>query len=171
MVYRLRENYRIPVPADVAGAELERLAGISGGELTPPRVVESAKKKSSPIHDCFEWDNSEAAQRYREEQARYLIRSVVVVYSETEPTKEVRAFVNVMNEESAPSYRPIGVVMEDRALRAQVLERARMELAGWRRRYSELQEYAEVFSAIDKAVALPFLAATAPKPEHTVTAG
>ena len=48
------------------------------GTLTPTRVVEAAKPKSSPMHDSFEWDDSIAGQKFREEQARTLIRTVWV---------------------------------------------------------------------------------------------
>lgn len=46
------------------------------GRLTPTNVVRAAKNSNSPLHDCFEWDDGAAAQQWREEQARALIRAV-----------------------------------------------------------------------------------------------
>lgn len=56
---------------------LEALA--ENGRLTPAAVVEDAASEESPLHEYFEWDNSEAARKYRLSQARRLIRSVEVV--------------------------------------------------------------------------------------------
>lgn len=50
------------------------------GRLTPAEVVEDARKKSSPLHDHFEWDVKEAAQARWLDTARRLIRTVQVEY-------------------------------------------------------------------------------------------
>ncbi len=46
------------------------------GKLTPEQVVEAASDESSALHSCFTWDDSEAAARWRLDEARELIRSV-----------------------------------------------------------------------------------------------
>lgn len=46
------------------------------GKLTPTEVIESARAKTSPLHSLFEWDNGRAADSYRIQQARELIRTV-----------------------------------------------------------------------------------------------
>jgi hypothetical protein len=48
------------------------------GRVTPDEVVEAAKSKSSPLHSCFDWDDSVAGHKWRLEQARTLIRTVKV---------------------------------------------------------------------------------------------
>lgn len=57
-------------------AALEEIAQRHGGGLTPPIVVEEARAKDHPLHDYFEWRDGIAAEKYREDQARALIRSV-----------------------------------------------------------------------------------------------
>jgi len=57
---------------------IEQLAERHGGKLTPSLVVEAAANPASPLHSEFTWDDSVAGQRYREVQARRLIRSVEV---------------------------------------------------------------------------------------------
>jgi hypothetical protein len=47
------------------------------GLLTPAAVVAAAEPKDSPLHGAFEWRNSVAASRYREWQARQLIRAII----------------------------------------------------------------------------------------------
>lgn len=67
-------------PAKVSTAVADRLAALykKNGTLTPALVVKDAKPKASPLHACFEWDDGVAAAKYREEQARELIRGVEV---------------------------------------------------------------------------------------------
>jgi hypothetical protein len=57
-------------------AELERAGG---GRLTPDAVVADARNPDSVLHDQFDWDDETAAERFRVEQARELITSIIVV--------------------------------------------------------------------------------------------
>ena len=63
--------------------ELEKiLKGIqnkNGGILRPENVVETARPPKSSLHGFFTWDNSEAAEKWRLEEARTLIRTVTIV--------------------------------------------------------------------------------------------
>lgn len=55
------------------------------GRLTANDVVEAARDPRSPLHEHFEWDDDAAAEAWRIEQARRLIRTVrLVVITETE---------------------------------------------------------------------------------------
>ncbi len=54
------------------------------GKLTPGDVVAAARESDSPLHDCFEWDDSKAAECWRLEEARGLIRSVLVKITTTD---------------------------------------------------------------------------------------
>lgn len=135
------------------GNELARLE--SQGPVTPERVVKSAKPKSSPLHDAFTWDDSEAAHKWRLEEASYLVRAVVVV-DEDDGQPPVRAFVNVHQEDESEqdSTRKGVYVSTERALttpsyREQVLASALRDLAAFRNRYRELKELARVFTAAD----------------------
>lgn len=60
------------------------------GRLTPDAVVAHAKDEDSPLHECFEWDDSKAAHAHRLDQARSLITSVKVeVKTETKTVNTV----------------------------------------------------------------------------------
>lgn len=56
--------------------ELKKLT--EEGVLDPENVVEAARNPKSAMHDQFNWDDSEAAHAYRLQQARALIKRVVV---------------------------------------------------------------------------------------------
>ena len=50
--------------------------------VTVSAVLQEAKKKRSPLHKHFQWDDTIAAQEFRKTQARHLIKEYVVVVEE-----------------------------------------------------------------------------------------
>lgn len=89
--YTVRDTRRITgKDALIVGPELERLMR-EKGSLTAAEVLAAAESPDSPLHPYFEWDDTEAARKYREEQARQLVRAVVVRVDDIEE----RAFINI----------------------------------------------------------------------------
>jgi len=66
----------------------------SKGRITPKQVLETAKDKKSPLHSYFEWDDTEAAYKWRIEQARELIRRVKIEIVIEEKTIRSVAYVH-----------------------------------------------------------------------------
>ena len=93
--YEWRKTCRVPrsINSQDAGEELERIREITG-KLKPEDVVANAKSEQSPIHHAFEWDDSEAGEKYRVFQARNLIRAVRVVKESR--CDDAPAFVSVV---------------------------------------------------------------------------
>lgn len=112
------------------------------GRIEPSEVVERSRDVASPLHGCFEWDDSKAAQKWREQQARVLIANVMVV---GEPTEHVytRAFVHVEQE-----YQPISIVLESKDKTSELLRNALRELRTFEAKYRELTQLVPVFKAI-----------------------
>lgn len=136
--------------AKEVGAHLEMLRQKFKGELTPRDVLDDAKHDNSPLHSFFEWDEGAAAEQYRLQQARGLIRSVVAIYvSEDKPATRVRAYVHVP-EVGAPHYRDTQSAMAQVKTRDMVLQQAWRELSAWRARYRDLKQLSELFGAIDE---------------------
>ena len=50
------------------------------GAVTPSLVVEFAKDETTELHKRFEWDDTAAAEQYRLNQARRVIRVTKIVY-------------------------------------------------------------------------------------------
>lgn len=150
VTYAWRENVRIPIKAEVAGAALDYLRTGNKGILTPSLVVDAARHPDHPLHKAFTWDDSAAAEKYRENQARVLISSVrvVVIGPDDKATSRV-AFLSVINREEGRGYMTSAAVMGDSDYRNQALEDALISLQGWKRRYNHLEELAKVFEAID----------------------
>lgn len=74
-------------------AELEKIRVRNGGVLTPEAVVRAAKKSTSPLHQCFDWNDSEAAEKWRHQQARVLIHNVMVITTTATRTFSVPKYV------------------------------------------------------------------------------
>lgn len=80
MIYQFKQGATYKgIDAQQAGEALEEIRISHKGELRPEDVVKSAKAKGSPLHGAFTWDDSKAASEFRLQEARQLIRSVVLV--------------------------------------------------------------------------------------------
>lgn len=136
--------------AKAVGAHLELLRKQLKGEITPKDVVDDARHDNSPLHAYFEWDDGEAAELYRLQQARGLIRAVVAVYvSDDKPAVRQRAYVHVP-EGSTQHYREATHALSQKRTRTLVLQRAWGELQAWRKRYADLKEFSDLVETIDE---------------------
>lgn len=144
MIYQWKIPGIVPVDAQTAGNELERIYNRDGA-IEPEALVIESEKPSAPLHSCFEWDDKKAAHKYRITQAQSIIRALVTVDDTGTGNRETRAFVSVQSE-----YQPIKIVMNDKNKRAALLRSALIELNSFQRKYSDLQELAAVFNAISE---------------------
>lgn len=76
----MTDDTQIPTQAEI-DAYIHTMANRHGGRLTPEMVLTDAKRKDSPLHAYFEWNNAKAAHQWRLEQARTLIRSVTYTFN------------------------------------------------------------------------------------------
>mgnify|MGYP003421519919 FL=1 len=74
------------------------------GRLTPETVLDTARNPKSPLHDQFEWDDTAAAHQHRLQQARVLIRSVVVNITVEEKTFSTVHYVRDPLAEKSQGY-------------------------------------------------------------------
>jgi hypothetical protein len=138
--------------ASIVGQHIEMLRQQQKGELTPEDVLADARHGNSPLHSFFEWDDGAAAEQYRLNQARGLIRSVVAIYtSEDKPAVRQRAYVHIAEGETS-HYREVGHAMSQTRTRKIVLQRAWKELQDWRNRYKDLKEFSELFEVVDETL-------------------
>jgi len=135
----------------IALQELERIRQEHGGILRAEDVVEAAEESSSPLHNSFEWDDTAAAEQWRLQQARQIIRSVVVVLPNS--SKPITAFVSLRDDrtQEGGGYRTIIDVMSDKDMRERFVEEALADLRHWEQKYSQLNELRPVFEAITKS--------------------
>ena len=110
------------------------------GKLTPEMVVEYAKDENSPLHEHFDWDDSEAARKWRVHQARMLVCKVNIV-SETSPDEKTRLFVHNGKQDESRQYDHINVVVNDTAKFINTLERFKEDCLAHIKRIKSLGEY------------------------------
>lgn len=137
--------------AETIGQTLARIAAENDGELRPQHVVEAARDKRNPLHKHFEWDDKKAADAYRLDQARAIIR---IVRTQVEPDEApVRAFYSV-KDDSGQRYRAVETVMSSASLSFALVKAARKELEAFQSRYRTIRELAQPISdamdAIDR---------------------
>lgn len=143
-IYAIKNGARIKTSAQIVGetcAALERK-----GELTAERLVEVSRPKDAPLHNEFEWRDKVAGQLWREQQARHIINSVVVVSEDKEP---VRAFFNI--DVKSAEYLHIETIMQSADSTDALLRTALRELSALEKKYGQLSALAEVWNAIRDA--------------------
>lgn len=154
--YRFKEGSRLDNRKAAAVGKCIDALEQKHKRVTAERVVTEARSTQSPLHDFFEWDNTKAAKAYRLEQARHMIRSVVIVWedpSTSTGTRVARAFISLRDEDDeggGKMYMGAVRAMSDARYRKQLLAEALAEAEAWRQRYKDLEELAGVFKALDK---------------------
>lgn len=141
MVYQWKTNSRVKTSANVAGAVLSDLE--SKNSLTPKALLDVSRPVDAPLHNEFEWDDGIAAEKYRESQAAYIIRSIEVVREDKEP---VRAFFKVKQDE--PSYQRIDAIVSSKSSYESLLDMAKKEMQSFIKKYSDLEELRPVIDAM-----------------------
>ena len=142
-------KYKVfPVAAQVAGEELERIHQ-RDGKITPTAVVEDARPEDAPLHPCFEWRDDVAAEKYREEQARCLIRTVVIKQEPKpqEPKKVVvvRGFVHTQDD-----YQPMNVVLKRPDYTERMMADALRDLKAFQAKYHDLSQLKPMLDTVNQ---------------------
>jgi len=154
MVYEWKKPLYKVKPQDV-GQYLDSISQRDGG-IKPSVIVEEASELEALLHTCFEWDNTEAAQKYREDQARAIVRNLVVVHfseDRQDDPPRTRAFVHVSTQEDGgrnPRYLGIKSVLDNTQMREDLIEQAMRELKSFQAKYEGILELAELMDAINK---------------------
>lgn len=154
MAYRWGDHSNAhKVSADVAGRVMEELA--DGPGLTAQNLVNVSRPEDAPLHPCFEWNDSLAAERYREWQARKIIGTIEIVREEmtTDPEKPVtvRAFHALRTEETA-GYEHIEVILSDEEKSERLMELAKRDMGIFKEKYNGLKKLSKVFRAMDETM-------------------
>lgn len=148
MVYKWKTGSQHKVSASVAGAEMERLR--EEGRLTASDLVDDSRPDDAPLHAEFEWDDSVAAELFREDQARAMIRHLTVQIEANNEKYQVRQYFIVQKE--SKTYEPVQLIIQDKDKMAMLLDQAKRELQAFKAKYACLKELAAVIKAIDSVV-------------------
>lgn len=157
--YKWRNGAHMPKEwAPIFGARADWLQERLGRAPKATDVLEDARSQKSPIHDMFNWDDEEAAEKFRKMQAGMLLTNLVVRVKVIKGSKTeeidmpVRLVVNRAPNHGASAHEHIRDVLSDRDMRQKMLEAAADEMISIERRYSYLKELGRVFHEVDAVV-------------------
>ena len=142
MVYKWKEKAMISANAQVAGEMCERLDAV--GNLTARGLLDANRPEDAPLHNEFEWNDGVAAEKYREQQARHIIGSLVICPEKSEP---IRAFFKI--ESAGNRYTPVTTIMESADSSNHLKEIAISELKAIERKYRSIEALEKVWNEID----------------------
>ena len=146
MVYKWKTEACIKADANAAGKQFEELERTVG--LTAKSVLNANRAEGTPLHNEFEWNDSTAAENYREIQAAKMIRAICVdVETSENEVVPVRAFFRT--QESA-GYESLQVIVKNSDKRAELLATALKEMNAFIRKYEILKELKPVIEAVEK---------------------
>lgn len=116
--------------------ELQRIQS-EAGNLDPSTIVKYAEDPDSILHKYFTWDDTEAARKYREQEARYLLAAIVIIpYKQENKDMKIsyRAIVHTGNK-----YKDTMTVITNPNLRKIYVAEARKELLAFKNKYAALK--------------------------------
>jgi hypothetical protein len=121
MVYKWKKGACFKASAKKCFAEIAKLP-----VKTKEGVVEFARNKHTELHKCFEWDNEKAAENYRLEQARLILRSIIVIETDVDDQElKIRAFSQYTPEKNSKRketvYRKTVEALNDESFKRQIL--------------------------------------------------
>ena len=137
----------------------EFLSMSNDNRLTPENILESAKKKKSPLHNMFDWEDSLAGQKWRLHQARIIINEVKVKIDDKEYYAFENVIVSVPKEESKSGdcdvsakreYKPVIEILSDEDLRRQVIKSALNHLEYWEKQNEKYSELSPIIKSAQK---------------------
>jgi len=125
MIYAWKRG--VPADAQVVGATLERIEQ-RAGLVTPELLVTECGPKEHELHHLFTWNDREAAKLRRLDEARYILRSLVVKTPHDGEVLPVRAYLATSSEESEQAYYSLATIESRPDLSESVIEQVKREL-------------------------------------------
>lgn len=96
-----------------------------GSSATTAQILDKARDKHTELHKCFDWDDAEAAEKWRLQQARHIVCNLVIKEKSDTPRPEVRVFFKT---DADNGYKPTVLIMQDKDEYRKLLDLALAEL-------------------------------------------
>lgn len=157
-VYAFKSGSRLSGDAQAVGVRLSEIEE-RNGKLLPEHVVADASIQSSVLHSYFTWDNEEAANQHRLNEARHLIRNVEVhVINDTALDRPVQVFHNIQDVKIPENsgYYSVKNVITDKDKMEILINQAIRAVSTFRMKYRELvdlPQFKPLFEAMELTLA------------------
>lgn len=151
--YKWKSGSRIKADAQKSGELMEQLAASEEG-LTEQTLLDANREEDAPLHNDYEWDDSEAAEKYRLSQSGHFLRCILTVeiqQDESEKQSEPQRAFFVTTEPKV--YEPLAVIIKEQSKYDKLLATAMNELTAFKRKYESLKELQPVFDAMKEVKA------------------
>jgi len=120
-----------------------------GDAATPAQILDKARDGGTELHKCFEWDDTKAAEKWRIQQARQIVCSLVI--KETDESDRRKPEIRVFHKTDYGSgYKPATFVFQNKDEYQKALARAFAELSAFERKYKAFTELDELIEVIEK---------------------
>ena len=150
--FQWAKGFQVDANPNAVGEVFARLEG-DNQPLDEAVVVEEARDVNSPLHPCFEWNDSVAARQHRLTQARYIIRGLCVLVENDPDAEPIRAYVSIKKpREVDREYVALNRVMSDAELFEQACQQLKQELARLESRYKHFVNIASVLHGTQEQV-------------------
>lgn len=114
----------------------------------PEEVVEIAKNPECELHKCFDWDNEIAGEKWRLEQARDILRNLVIVNIEKEVPQKTN--LRLTHKIDNSGYKLTVNIVRNQNEYELLLRQALKELDTFKRKYACLSELEQIMELIDE---------------------
>lgn len=150
------KNYAWKIPSfaknidiDLAIQEMERIETLYGS-LTPQNILDASRPKNALFHTLFQWDDTQAAEQYRLQQARTILNNIeVTVISDGQP-KQLAVYEVIKQPSSTQVYKSINTmsVNDIDFIRMRTIK----ELNILKDKLSIYKEFSKVTSSLNQAI-------------------
>lgn len=139
---------RVKADANEVGEVFQHLQSLGDKVLDEDDVITEARDFNSPLHLCFEWDDTKAAYEHRRSQARYLIRKLCVVVEDDPKAQPIRAYVSIQRpDEVDRDYVAVSRVMSSDDLLTEACQTLLKKLEGITLQYQHFVRVANILRA------------------------
>ena len=118
-----------------------------GASATTVQILDMARDEQTELHKCFDWNDAEAAEKWRLQQARNIVCNLVYKETNNEPSPLIRLFFKT---DSESGYKSTSLILQNKDEYQKLLSRALAELNSFKAKYKTLSELDGVFDAIDQ---------------------
>jgi hypothetical protein len=143
VVYEWASGTDFPASADRVGRRLEHLCRATG-EIDPSAVVWDAQSPRSPLHPCFDWNDTSAARQERLRRAAEIVQAIRTVSDHSDTLEPTYVTVRRARRTVYIPFTVAGRAVSD--LDGQVTQ-ARSALATWVSQYRHLPATKKIVAA------------------------
>jgi hypothetical protein len=134
------------------GEALAKIRKRTKGRCNSKSVLDAARDQSNYLNRFFDWEDSVAGEKWRQEQARQLVSSIDIVETHKGKERALPAFVSI-NQRGGHSYHPIGEVLGSAELQIIALRQAEADFESYSKRLMRFADIANAIRAVRDLIA------------------